>query len=431
MRLATDTDFNKADRYLEFKLDIYFDSVPLTVTQDNYLIDATWLEETVADTSTPLIGEASSNELSFRLYNFNKIFSPTNHYSPYHNKIKLGVKVVPYIRPKDKEVVWLALGEYYVTAWDTTITDTFVDVTANDIWHNILNSPLSLYSITTNISYYNLLTTGLTMMGYTASVDAGLTEIIPFAYINSSAKEFIKGIVAACLAYATSDRNGNPIIRKYTSSGTIRATLTDNDQLKVLNVKQSILKAYNGVQLSYSIPSISEDTELINITNKSIPSGDTTLTNLQFSNSPLWDISYVHVEKAITIGYEARQGYLDLTVNSGAAATINIKVVGKYLQFTTTKLEDSATKLLAYSNNFIQTSSYAATFKGILKNYLDLDIPIMVVEIRGNPLFNLGDKLTIISDRYDTAFTGLISRMTYKFTGGLSCTLVLLNENIF
>ena len=86
MRAATDADFNSRSRQIELKLDIYFDGMmttPFTVSKSDYLIDAEWLEEISADSSNPL-GVISSNELSFRLFNKDGIFSPTNTLSP-HN----------------------------------------------------------------------------------------------------------------------------------------------------------------------------------------------------------------------------------------------------------------------------------------------------------------------------------------------------------
>ena len=51
MRVITDADFDNISRYLSLKLEIFFDTVPLVVTKENYLIDASWLEEAGTDYS--------------------------------------------------------------------------------------------------------------------------------------------------------------------------------------------------------------------------------------------------------------------------------------------------------------------------------------------------------------------------------------------
>ena len=110
-RVATAADINNDSRYLDVRLDIYFTSTPLSVSKSDYLIDADWLEEGSAESSNPF-GAISSNELSFRLFNDNGMFSPTNVSSPYFGKIKAGVPVELFIKPiyDDEEVEWVQLG---------------------------------------------------------------------------------------------------------------------------------------------------------------------------------------------------------------------------------------------------------------------------------------------------------------------------------
>ena len=137
MRPLIDADFNAASREIFMRLDIYLDEIPLEVTKENYLIDASWLEEGSADSSNPF-GAVSSNEFSFRLYNENGLFSPTNTSSIYFGKIRNGLKIVPFIRTIDTD--WQQLGEYFATDWSAAITGTYADVTANDKWYQIFNS---------------------------------------------------------------------------------------------------------------------------------------------------------------------------------------------------------------------------------------------------------------------------------------------------
>ena len=91
-RASVEADYNSQDRCIVWKLDIYFDGInkePLSITRDNYLIDADLLEEASADSKDPF-GSVSSNELSFSLYNENGMFSPTVATGEYYGKIKTG-----------------------------------------------------------------------------------------------------------------------------------------------------------------------------------------------------------------------------------------------------------------------------------------------------------------------------------------------------
>ena len=151
MRAATDADFNQMGRYLSIKLAIYFDGLaadPLTVVKSQYLMDASWLEEGSADSSS-LFGTVSSNELTFRLLNKDGMFSPTNAAGPYYGKIKAGVPVVLYIKPENDndDVDWTQLGIYFTTGWTAEVTGLYADVTANDVWYNILKQPIPNYPV--------------------------------------------------------------------------------------------------------------------------------------------------------------------------------------------------------------------------------------------------------------------------------------------
>ena len=154
MRPLVDADFNAASREISMRLDIYLDETPLEVTKQNYLIDSSWLEEGSADSSNPF-GAVSSNELSFRLYNDNGIFSPTNPSSPYFGKIRNGIKVIPYINVEGTE--WEQLGEYFVTDWEAAITGTYADVITNDQWYQIFSSAAPNYPVTLSLPFNEML----------------------------------------------------------------------------------------------------------------------------------------------------------------------------------------------------------------------------------------------------------------------------------
>lgn len=435
-RVATDADFNNNSRYLDIRIDIYFTSTPLSVSKSNYLIDADWLEEGSADSSNPF-GAISSNELSFRLFNDNGIFSPTNASSPYFGKIKVGVPVELFIKPvyDDEEVEWVQLGRYYVTSWDAQVTDTYVDVVANDAWYNIFNSPMPNYPITRNTTYYNFMTDFFNLLGANVIVDESLVGNVPFAFVSGTTKDFLQELSAAALSYVTSTKNGTPIVGAFTSAKPIRATLTDNNQIITVSVKQSITRAYDGVELTYNVPQISAVTKLIELNDLTLTQGMNKITNIAFSAGPLWQVSMIDIKSNSDVvalkDFAATQWSISLLLECAIEAiTVDLKVYGKTIELTKFTLSDDAARQLSISNKYIQSTEYAEYYKSILNAFVNNDIPLLSLSIRGNPLLNIGDKIVVSSTKYNLNYTGIIQRMHYKYTGGLTCDMTLLNAEI-
>lgn len=433
MGAAIDADFNKADRAIDIKLEIYFDVVPLVVTKSNYLVDAEWLEEGSAD-STKIFGTVSSNEFSFRLFNESGIFSPTNNASPYFGKIKEGTKIKAFIRP-DPTVDWSDIGTYFVTGWTTQVTGIYADVVANDIWHQIFYNPLPAYAITTNKAFNTFLQEVFSLLGHTVTVDTDLTDILSYAFVEGDTKSFLQNVVEASVAYLTSTRTGVPLIGALKNkAGEARAVITDSTQIKTAAVKQSITKAYNGVEVNYNVPQLSAITSLLSISSLVIPIGDTSLLNLEITNGPLNNVSMIHVaspSEAVKLkSFKATQWAIDVILTSSALSSCDINVYGKVLNFVGVRLEDKASKQLSVTSKYIQSELHALKYKTLLNKLISNDIPILTLETRGNPLLSIGDKVVVQSTKYNLNFTGIIQRMKYRYAGSLQCDVTLINAAI-
>ena len=441
MRVATDADFNSRSRHIDLKLDIYFDgpsATPLTVSKSDFLIDAEWLEEITADSSSPL-GVVSSNELTFRLFNKDGMFSPTNVLSPYYGKIKAGIGIKLSVRPIDalEEVEWVLLGAYLTTGWDAQITGTYADITANDIWYYIFNTAMVDYPVTKDITYHTLLTEVFSLIGYPVTIDTALDTVLPYAFISKSTKSFIKDILSASLSFATCSKDGMPIIEAFVKPRTLRATLTDADQIKSMSVKQSITRAHDGVELSYVIPNLSELTNLVTVTNLTVPVGTTTVSGIEYQNSPVWDVLTVIVRdasgKVSLSNYQSTQDTISITVNNvgNTSIPINVYVYGQYIELASVILSDNGAAPLKISNKYIQSVEHANVVKSVMQKYNDQDIPTLTVPIRGNPLLSIGEKVNLSSAKYNVNFTGIIQRLSYKYNGSLDCVMSVINAAIF
>ena len=149
--------FNNDVRCIDVQLKIYFDSEPLIVTKDNYLISFNILEELSSDGSTPF-GSISSNELDFSLFNVDDIFTPTNENGPYYGNIETNTKVEILIREEMNDTDWIKMGTFYVYDWKCNQGDSVVTVTCNDKLQQLLKLPMPIYMVKQNISVKQFLT---------------------------------------------------------------------------------------------------------------------------------------------------------------------------------------------------------------------------------------------------------------------------------
>lgn len=438
MRAATDADFNTPGRYLSVKIDLYLDgpsSPPLAAEKDTYLIDADWLEESGAEAENPF-GAASSNELSFRLYNNNGMFNPTNISGPYYGKIKAGVKVVLYIKPvyDTEEVDWVKLGEYYVTGWTAAITSTYADVVANDIWHSIFSSKTPNYAVERDIVAYEALANIYTAMGFSVIIDTAINRSLKFSFIEGTPLSFTQDLMAGFIAFCSSNKSGQPIIESFIKERTTRLTLTDSNQIKDVTASQSISKTYEGVELTYNIPQGLDQEQLVDLQGITAPSGVFSIQNIAFSNGPLWrltSIGLVSLEDVKLLDCTSTPWIVSVTLsNAGEATIFNLSMYGQVVGFTSLILTDNTTKLLKVQSKYLQEENQAIQYKNIIAGFVTNPVPTLTLSIRGNPLLNIGDKVAVQSTKYNLEYNGLIQRLHYHYTGSLSCDMVLLNADL-
>jgi len=439
-RAAVDADFNAHSRIISLKLEIYFNGIgetPLTVTKDNYLIDSDWLEESSADSST-LFGSISSNELTFRLNNENGIFSPTKVSGPYYGLIKKGVVIIPYIRPESstEDIDWEQLGKYYVTGWTATVTGIYADVTANDEWQKVFKSAAPNYPVTKNVTFKAAFENLINLMGFNVTVSDALDTELLYSYIEGNPLSFLEDLATGALAFLTCSRTGSLEVDAFIKNRTVRATLTDDDQIMSVDAKQSISRAYNGVELTYSIPQITEQTKLIDAQDIAVSPGHTQLSNLALSSGPLAILTSVCIQGTlynVTLrSFEATPWLVTLYLTNPAAESvyINVIVYGTTVTFTDVILADSNDTLLKVSSKYIQTAAYAEYYKDILNAFVNNTIPTLTLTTRGNPLLRVGDRLLIQSTQYSLEFDGVIQRLKYAYQGSLSCDMTLINSAI-
>lgn len=437
-KASTAEDYNAPDRIIQWKAEVYFNGVnnePLVITRDNYLIDASLLEETHGDGTSPF-GNVTANELDLKLWNSGGIFSPTKRDGPYYGKIKKDVPIHVFCRPSDQDYVeWDELGWFYVTDWTATITGSTASVTASDKMYKLFDKPSPRLTVVKDISFaeaYQLFFDGVQEA---ATIDQTLVEKLKYFYNNKSNKEFLTEISTGAQAYVFCGRNGQPKVHYARGSQEVKHVLTDSDQVKSISSKQSAILEYDGSSVILNAPQESAVGQLLSIGEVIVPAGRYVSAPTAFANSPVLRVMsscVMGINNVVLTNLDASCMDLIYTLRNGDSteAKISLDILGTCLEFIATNLSDTGDNLLEVNNVYVQTSTYAQKFKRFLQAYVTSSVPILELETRGNPKYLLGDKVQVVSDLYDVDFTGIIIRQNFHYNGGMSCSLTLLNSEI-
>ncbi len=450
-RPLTNSDFDAHERFIIAKLEIYFDgidSAPLTVSRDKYLIDFTLLEETGAEAENP-IGAISANELTFTMYNPDRIFSPTNTESPYYGKININVPVKAYISVDDEveEAEWLLLGTFYVDTWDTAIGSSVVSVSCTDRLRRILEQPMPALQVEINESYADFFRRIFASLGVPTEdvvIDSTLDKVLKYSYNNDGQViDTLQPIAEAAMCYVYMGRDDKIHIVDMMAEEEPVATFADTNQVKTIDIPQSILKTYSTVELIYSMPSISPDIVVLTITDASLVPGLGTLSRYKVSQGPVYVYQYLNLLKATTSTIQdmhctSWEVSLDTFNSSSTPETGDIEIIGNviYTNQTTIEKQNPAAvatlgiKPLSITNMFLQDTAYANQYADVMLNFITVDVPLIELEARGNPLVLLGDTILLQDDTHDITYTTKVVRAEYSYDGSLTCSYTLLNAEV-
>ena len=429
--------YDKSTRHILGKLDIFFDGYenePTTIDMSNYLIDYQIVEEASAEDKNPL-GAISANELTFTLTNFNSIFSPSNVNGPYYGKIKTGVMVKPYIKPDDVAIGWTPLGVYFVSDWSSKMGSATAFVTCYDAIQDLLLSPMPDLDVKLDVTFANYIKYVLSMYGFVnAEVDEALNAILPYGFIAyDKTPDILQAIVEASMSVLVTTRLGSLAVKKLRRRTPV-ATFTDSNQLISVDVEQSIIKTYNGVKLTYVIPQLSEDREVLVVDSLGIPTGTTTHNLIKYSK-PVFNISAVTISgtvPSVIEKYTSTNFGITLVTRLDAEESTSAKlsVTGKNIDLVEQELNDDLTNMLEVYNPYIQVSSYADNYKASLTNFVNADIPVLELTVRGNPDITIGETVEVHSTKYKLDFVGIVKRTVLKYSGNLTCNMTLLNAEV-
>jgi len=431
---ATDLDYNADSRAIESKIEIFFDPTPITVDKDDFLIDWDGLEEVGNDSNNNPIGDTSANDFSFSLFNEEGIFSPANTSGPYYGKIKSGVKVIPYIRTKATN--WIQMGVFYVNEWNATITSLQASISCYDDLNRIFNSDPVRPPMKAQYAVKDAYNQTLSSLGITANIDSTLTDTIPWWYTLDGNKATLQTLSAAAVAGCFCDRTGVVKIINLTTPKTVRATITDHDQLISAETSQALTKEFDGISIILNKHQLTDLEEILNVKDIALEEGTFNSTLTRFNTNPI-----VQVEVAKFISNLPNTQFVTFTANpyeimytlsntGSAAAIVTLSFMGKSIEILKSEYFKSGTNPLALDNVYVQTEAMAERQRGILTRFTNSNLPYLDITVRGNPLIQLGDKITVQSTKYAVNFTGYVLRQQFTYTGALRGQMRLVAANI-
>lgn len=439
--ITTDADYNAEARYLEQKIDIHFSSSNiLSITKDTYLVTSSILEEAHSQSGSAPFGGVTSNELSLELLNENGIFSPTNTKSPYYGLMKKGIKIEVFIRPvvetedEEKQYVWDPVGVYYVTDWQAKVTGLLATITANDKLYRAFNKKLTMLPVCRNMTqkaFYEHIFDNLNLVG---EIDDTLVSVLKYAYISQDTKELLSTLNMSALADCFCKHDGTLKVQHLTNLGEVRATISDADQILSANIEQTLAYPYDNVQVTYNLPQESDVQNVLSLKNVIIPAGISKRDNVSLTGTPLLKLCYSILTgvKANITKLEATPISIDITTHNHDVETDEgtIDIFGTILNNNEITIGTETENSLLISNPYIQDSAYAQSVYDHLQAYINNMLPILELEVRGNPKLELGDIIQADSIKYDLHYTGVLIKQVFDYDGSLKGTITLLNTSI-
>ena len=438
---TTDDNYNASTRYLEQKAIIYFSSSNiLEITRDNYLITSSALEEAHSRSGSAPFGGVTSNELSLELLNEGGIFSPTNNKSPYYGLMKKGIKIELFIRPvvesenEDEQYEWDPLGVYYITDWQAKVTGLIATITANDKLYKAFSKDLTALPISRNKTQKEFYEYIFDNLGLQGDIDKTLNTLIRYAYIDRSTKELLSMLNMSALADCFCKHDGTLKVQHLTNIPALRATITDNDQVLSVKIEQSLDYDYDGVNLVYNLPQESNVQCVLSLKDMIIPKGISKRNNVSLTGTPLLKLCYSILSgvKAHISSIEATPVSVNFSIDNPEIETedCTVDIYGTLLVNNEITLGKEVENCLVINNLYIQESTYADIVYNHLNAYIRNLLPILELEVRGNPKLELGDVIQVDSDKYNLHYKGLLIRQTFDYDGSLKSTITLLNTSI-
>lgn len=427
--------YNAQSRQIDAQLDFYFTGTPVTIDKSNYLISFNLLEELGKDAEANPIGDVSANELDIKLFNDNGIFSPSNTESPYYGLMKAGVKVVVKMRASESSD-WDDLGTFYVNDWYAEVTGLQASVTCYDKMHSVISSPLPVLPVTKNVLYRDAFAAFLKALGVQHDVDASIAGAMSWWYALSTSAETLKTLTNASMSAVFCDRHDTIKVLNTAVTKPVKETLTDGDQIISASITQSITRDYDGLDIVVNGAQLSDTVTLLDIKEHVINPGTSKSGSVAFTYRPVTRVECAALDVASTLvdmtGYTYNTDNIEFSFRNDSSAHLAtaIRAYGRVIETVKTTYEKNGTNPLVFDNAYAQTEDVIKVVRNMLFRFVASQLPVLSLNIRGNPKLLLGDKITVQSTKYNLLFTGMLQRASYTYDGSLRCTINLVDSRI-
>lgn len=412
---------------------------------DDDLFGITLLEEMDYESGTLPIGNISANEITVKLDNSTRRFTPGNPHSPVaslmlkNRRIRawLGVEVVG-------EVAYYPIGVFWSMDWHVPDDEVYAEVVGYDRLEFLRTSIFNPHEVFVSQTLYDLIEEVLTDAGLLEAeytIDESLDSItIPYAWFDEVTHRYaLTKLCEAGLARAYCDRNGRVVVEPFTAPANVSFTFTsDNFFTKDHPLKWS--EMVNQIEVTANpLTASAEETIYADADTVAVPAGSDVTKFYIFTHSPCIDVQEPDITQSgadISVyAYTAYSWGISVTFRNTGGTSQNVTSVtidGKKLESTgkirVTETDDdsiAANGLVGISidNDFIQSRARAEDIaETLLASYKDPRRDI-TLKCRGDIALKLGD-LVIAPDYLDEVTDEyIVVRQEFEWTGRLEATV--------
>lgn len=419
MAKSTSGDWWGFEHGFEIKAIMYFEGgQTLEVTDKDCIVEFELKQDLSSSNESPTFNLVS-DELTLTLLSLENEFNPFKEGA---TKLKLGTKIDFFVRLEGFD--WEKLNSFKVTEVAPDEEGLVVKVLARDFGIDIENNRQRVIATTRDIitsqDIDDFFDDVFPEYSFIISGDAVAYPQKLFPY--ETRLEILDEFLAATFTYA---RCGEGLILIRSLKGSPKATLTDDYNIITLTPELSLSKRYDHSVVVWNEISLREGADAFTA-DLVFPAASTQ----EFKNI----VSPVYIDKLEESTFISSDGteVSDITVTDAHSNVLSVRIVSKgkgegRVQVKVTALEfneiaegvtDNSKNILNFSNRYVQTEGHANKLKNKFDKFITLQKQYVSADILFNPLLQLGDVVTINSERYAVNMNGYIVEQTLSFVGG-------------
>jgi hypothetical protein len=378
-----------------------------------------------------VVSSVSSNELSIGLNNSDDIFTPTNTASPYYNMLDESIK----IELLDGVTVF---GKFNVVDWSVANNGGIkkVSIRAVDNLQNVLNSPVVLNDLDTDILLRDFLTKVFLNVGLTVDdfdIDSSINMRLNFG-ISSGDKlaNILNDVSLSADCYIYINDVGKLVVKNKAIDGVAVHTLSDDTNLTSIQIPKKMAHNCNSLKINYVTSAITEVQEILNISQLPLSVGINKVQNYKFFKPNIYDIDNIRVScvnEVEILGMISSQSDISMTLNHTGSSSVkaDISVFGRAVENRETyvliedadSIQDNGRKELSLNSKLIQTTEDANWLLARLWTRATMQQPFVQATVQLDDFsYKLGDICTVVSTEDNLNYKGYIHSINYKWLGG-------------